>query len=84
MMLHNGICQGDSQLNLFFLKFKIIKTMIKVKYYFMILQAVDLYIPNVFKLLKANISNFSIKIHHSFSDYMLLSAMKNRLPSKLN
>ena len=61
------------------------KTMIpNVKYYFMILKAVDLYIPNVFKLLKANISNFDIKIHRSYSDYILLSATRYCSSSKLN
>ena len=57
--------------------------MINVKHYFMILKAVDLYIPNVFKLFKANISNFDIKIHRSYTDYMLLS-MRNCLSSKFN
>ena len=60
------------------------KTMINVKHYFMILKAVDLYISNVFKLFKANISNFDIKIHRSYTDYMLLSAMRNCLSSKFN
>ena len=51
--------------------------MINVKYYLMILKAVDLYTPNIFKLLKANTSYLAIKICCSYSDYILLSAMRN-------